>query len=1409
MPLTFDELVAILTPTAGTLNVRAPQLQTPAIDGLWGAYLKDATLSLINAKAIPDDGNQTVAVTGDVVGGTILHIAAAKLSASTFALTAGGAVDVQMTVAVTDVNWTMATSFPTLRGSVFDGFQYNGPSFGFDSTAPVVLPPDFHRMFGYPASEPAVAARMVKGLTFTASLVSKDPTASSIAKFFKSPLTVAGPIESLTQDVPTGEEGDQTKPEQMPEMLLTLEQTGLSKTLQLGEYTFEFDLQVATLFQEAPGEGESPTTVLPTAVFGIRTAFDNGETPPIPMSLYLYGDDNPTLRFNAGQPPASTLQKNQLAGLLNGAEAGDLLDPGEGFPLVDHLTLQSASIGFSLDPAALHDITIDVALVNNEEGWQPFGADVITFERFGFLVSAVNSGATFQAEASAYTRAYLAGNENIELTASITLPTLRIAAELAIDETLDLKQLVFDLVGEDIPLPVITGSVFALSADVRRKRYDFEAVIQQTWVLFGDEETGLVLKDIQILLAATKEPDSAATEVTGSVFGQLTLAGANLTLSAGYRGKDAGWVFTGGTSPGQAINLTALFGELASLFGSELPPGLPDILLSELELQYATKDKAIDFRATVKLEKLAFELTSIPLIGEHLDPSSSVALESITFAYTQRGTNKNAELQFVVALGTLDAIIVTIPLTKKKEGAEALAEPPKNPITYPTAGSGVFIPIERSFGPVRFQKLGFTLDESGVGVQFVGALATAKLSLDLLGLEVIVPLSAPFTPSFDLHGLGLSLQAGSVAFSGALLKIEQGDYLQFDGAILVKAGKFGATAVGSYATTDPPSFFAFAIIDVPIGGPPYFFITGVAGGIGFNRDLKIPPIERVLTFPLVAGADKATNPFGPDTASFVSVMSSSMGVSMGTDWVAAGIKFTSFKTIDSYALISVLWGTRLQVAFLGLSTISVPPLAETPVAMAQLIVMAVYDSAAGTFFIAAQLTPNSYVLSKKAMLTGGFAMYFWFDPNDHAGEFVVTLGGYNNYYVPPDYYPKVPRLGLKWQVSEKLVIKGGLYFAVTPQAIMAGGFLNATWDSGSIRAWFDLYADFLIYWKPFHYDIRLGVNFGVQANVEILFVRVTININIGADLHLWGPEFAGEANIHLSVLSFTIRFGDSSAKAPPALLWPEFRDSFLTASNSSPQTAAARAAGEEAAPAGSVVLAAISEGILQTLTNASVQFIVDPQRFVLTTSSLVPSKRVSVNGVEEPVAWNVDYVIGPMQLGKPQELESEHVLVVKKGADLYGRLDISVDTGKSPKALWIYDPNLHEALNTPAVIDDVVLGLTVRPHIDEPSRSLTIDIKDLLYDVVDTVTTAWGADLAPSSDPWSGDDPFTKLAETIGQESVAATRGEILVDLFYNGFGVQPATNVAPLQNVDDLHFLDPIVLHELGENTAKGGARG
>jgi hypothetical protein len=144
----------------------------------------------------------------------------------------------------------------------------------------------------------------------------------------------------------------------------------------------------------------------------------------------------------------------------------------------------------------------------------------------------------------------------------------------------------------------------------------------------------------------------------------------------------------------------------------------------------------------------------------------------------------------------------------------------------------------------------------------------------------------------------------------------------------------------------------------------------------------------------------------------------------------------------------------------------------------------------------------------------------------------------------PSHYPQVPRLGLNWQVNPDLSLKADAYFALTPSAFMAGGHLEATWQSGNLRAWFHAGVDFFIGWQPHHYEGEASVSVGASYPFEF-FGWHTVSVELTADLTIWGPPFSGIAHVQWYIISFDVAFGDRAKTPPKAVKWPDFRRSFL------------------------------------------------------------------------------------------------------------------------------------------------------------------------------------------------------------------------------------------------------------------------
>lgn len=1483
MPLTFDQLVQLLTPdAAGNLSVSASSLETPAVSTLWNALFPNGVLVMSNAQMSSDPAKQTVTVSGNLGAAVFPGVKQGVITASTFVLS-GGTVVARIPLAINDAGWSFSTSFPIVAESILDAFTFASPSFVIDSSAPDQLPSDFHSSFGYPPDLPQVAAGLIPGLAFSSPAATVNAALAKVLNpEINFPTALSGPV-SIYRFL-----GDEFGSANLyPELLLNAPAAN-GKSYDLIGNSFVFALQVSVIFQEIQGTPEIDFAIIPTGTVAVRCAFTPSGWAQIPVSMYVYDQLAAALDLEVGQPPLQQGDLQQLTKLLNGASIEPLLAPAQafGFPLFDQVELTYVGVRLTLEPSFAFE-NILVVFTIGPKGWDVLNKLVhINGIRLSIYASA--GGSSWTAGGSVYASAVFdpsnAHNASIMMEAYVRLPELYFSVGLKAEfktgdqiQTVDLKSVTQSLVGNTINMPAISGASFTLTGNVSTGSYSFDAQIVEHWELIGGAN-GLVLTGMSLKL--TSEP----TGVSGNVGGTFTLGGVGIGVNAAYS-SEMGWVFRGGTLPGQKPSLTALIVELIEWFGFQRPAGMPEIDLDSLSVEYQVQQSRMLVAAALSFDGISINLTNLPLVGPYLPDDLSIVLKTVSLNIDTNYNDTNKSLTTIsiglTFAGKPEVITLTFGGQPTTEPTPALREalPGERALALPggvmaaqvsgvdaNSEAATWFNVQRTFGPVSVQRIGFRIQGDGLEVLFDASLAIAAFNASVLGLGITVPLKSPYFPSADIDGLGISYSTPSLQIAGAFLKTPRKEYTEFAGSLLVRFGNFGLSAIGAYATSDPPSMFAFLMINAPLGGPPFFYLNGIAAGFGYNRNLLMPPIGEVATFPLVAGATSGpANPFGtnPSLADSQRVMEVYLGVSIGQNWIAAGVSVSSFGMVNVFALLTVTFGTRLQFGVLGIATLTVPALSPAPVVFAQLALKAVFTPEEGSLEAYAQLTENSYVLDKNCHITGGFAFCLWFGSNPHSGDFVISFGGYNpNFSKKPEWYPEVPRLGLSWQVSSLLSIKGGEYFALTPNAVMAGGYLNATWTSGPFTVWFNIHADFLIYWKPFHYDIRLGVSFGVRASVDIGFVRININVSVGADLHLWGPPFRYRAEIDLDIISFTI--GDSEENQQPQPIgWTDFKDSFLDTTapeskSSAPgnllranpianQTSRApmlsrRVRSQDtivAVPdlpctqavidvreASPTVLMVLTGGVLQDLTNDNVNlevhpdpkdpkftvqvpldYIADPQTFGLRTSTLVPAKTLTWNGESHKgswpngPSWNVNFGIGPMYL-EPESVRSEHVVTVCKLNDckLYSRFITQPTIGSAAKGLWLYQKNLGRELNGPMLIDNLLQGLTLVPRIDNPDHSLPIDVENLLYEKEGEVNVLWGIDPAPATDPFGGLNPTETYAATIGNFEVAEQRNQILSDMIYNGFSISTVLDTAPVENPEKLWLLSPYVLSYLGE---------
>jgi hypothetical protein len=418
-------------------------------------------------------------------------------------------------------------------------------------------------------------------------------------------------------------------------------------------------------------------------------------------------------------------------------------------------------------------------------------------------------------------------------------------------------------------------------------------------------------------------------------------------------------------------------------------------------------------------------------------------------------------------------------------------------------GTTRWIEANKSIGPLTIRRVGLSYKAQCIGINLDAGLPLSVLNLTLLGLGLSYPIDKLSTKpkeiwdhlEFHLDGASLTFIKGPIRISGGLIKVSK-DPLQLDGSLLIQTPLFTICALGSYADLNgAPSLFIFAALQKELGNPPFFFITGLAVGFGINRALKLPTINDVHNFPLIKAA---TDPdyLGAklDLRKVSRKLDEYIYPSQGNYWVAAGVRFTSFGQIESFALLSVSFGKQLEIAIIGISRIRIPQKNDmSALVFAELAFKVVIAPASGLLSFEARLTENSYVLRKDFKLRGGFAFYSWF-AGEQEGDFIVSIGGYHPRFIAPAHYPKPDLVEFSCKIGNNIAISGHCYFAFCPSAIMAGGGLSIVFQLGGIRAWFIAQADFLLQWKPLYYDIAIAVSIGVALRLNLGIIRINMSV---------------------------------------------------------------------------------------------------------------------------------------------------------------------------------------------------------------------------------------------------------------------------------------------------------------------------
>ncbi|KAF5967526.1 hypothetical protein FBULB1_11169 [Fusarium bulbicola] len=481
------------------------------------------------------------------------------------------------------------------------------------------------------------------------------------------------------------------------------------------------------------------------------------------------------------------------------------------------------------------------------------------------------------------------------------------------------------------------------------------------------------------------------------------------------------------------------------------------------------------------------------------------------------------------------------------------------PTSGSTTPSSTVAPLSKQAGPLSISGVALQMgsDFTSIALVFTATLRIGPLSFSLIDLGLSLDLSSiksfsdfsslQFTPT--LSGLALSFdKPPSLDIEGLLVKEVEKDATRYVGGLKASFETWGALAVGMYQ--EGKSFndmFAFAHIQGLIAELGWAEINGLSAGLGYNTELVPPDAADIQQWPFIALNHADLSPQSDLVSELNSLIQPESGpayivVEQGSYWLAVGLTVLAFKVLDVDAVLSVEM-TDSDDCIINITAEATTYFPNTGSEADAFILVDIgatmtLDTAQGYMFAQGQLTPLSYVLSKDCHLTGGMVYATWISPNQHEGDFVVSVGGFNPKYQPPAYYPAAPpRVGISWAYDSDLSILGQAYFAVTPACLMGGACLDAQFDCGWLKVSFSAWADFFVQLHPFWFDLHVGFNFSVEVHLGCSFLAINLGpLTFGADLHLWGPSVSGTATLHFWFMSHTICFGSKSSNAKPAKL---------------------------------------------------------------------------------------------------------------------------------------------------------------------------------------------------------------------------------------------------------------------------------
>ena len=460
----------------------------------------------------------------------------------------------------------------------------------------------------------------------------------------------------------------------------------------------------------------------------------------------------------------------------------------------------------------------------------------------------------------------------------------------------------------------------------------------------------------------------------------------------------------------------------------------------------------------------------------------------------------------------------------------------------------------KSYGGLSVRNLGLQYAGSTLSIKIDASIKFGPIDFGLVGFAIHLnfPAGTKFSlfdlppPSVSIEGLEASYNSPPVTAKGILAHTSTESEDLWQGGLVGSFEPWTFAVAGCYGTITGLENFKTVFMYAHLLGPlitlEFATITGVTAGFGYNSSMQLPAVSDIARYPLLS---VPSSPPDAPTAIQQLVRTPWFQGKNGSFWIAAGLEVNAFHILDVSAVLAIEFDPNVKLGLFAIGTAAIPDSApgEFKFAQVQLALAAVIDFAAGTLKIDGQLTPASFILDPNCHLTGGFGLYSWFGDAapDLKGDWVFTVGGYHRQFHAPPQYPNPPRLGISWQFSNSISIRGEAYFAITPKVCMGGGRWDVSLRLGPLEAWFSAYIDFLVSFKPFYFIADGGVSVGIRFTLDLWLVTIRISVELSARLSIQGPPIHGYVHVDFWVFGFDIAFGKSSGK-PDVLSLSDFID---------------------------------------------------------------------------------------------------------------------------------------------------------------------------------------------------------------------------------------------------------------------------